>query len=90
MRKMSLASAAVACGLLLSLTPGKAQSVYPWCAHYADQGRICSVLAPNQCRVPVSGTVNCGFLTLQQCTAALSGNGGSCQLNPLFRPAPRL
>jgi Protein of unknown function (DUF3551) len=25
---------------------------------------------------------NCGFYSFQQCTAALSGNGGFCQPNP--------
>jgi hypothetical protein len=34
----------------------------------------------------MQGTSNCGFATLEQCRAALSGNGGYCDQNPLFRP----
>ena len=36
----------------------------------------------------MQGTSNCGFATLQQCHAALSGNGGYCRPNPMFRPYP--
>ena len=32
------------------------------------------------------GWSNCGFVTIQQCMAAISGNGGSCDANPMFRP----
>jgi hypothetical protein len=32
------------------------------------------------------GGRNCGFTTLEQCRAALSGNGGSCQTNTFYRP----
>jgi len=28
------------------------------------------------------GSFNCGFVTIQQCMAAISGNGGSCEANP--------
>src|SRR5947209_20422160 len=31
------------------------------------------------------GVFNCGFTTIEQCRATLSGNGGSCDQNPLFR-----
>ena len=34
----------------------------------------------------MQGTSNCGFATLAQCHAALSGNGGYCVENPMFRP----
>jgi hypothetical protein len=34
----------------------------------------------------MQGTSNCGFATLEQCRAALSGNGGYCDQNPMFRP----
>ena len=34
----------------------------------------------------MQGTSNCGFATLKQCRAALSGNGGYCDQNPMFRP----
>ena len=29
---------------------------------------------------------NCGFSTYAQCRAAISGNGGYCVENPLYRP----
>ena len=40
------------------------------------------------------GSQNCGFTTLQQCQAALSGNAGFCNANtqyvsPSALPAPR-
>jgi hypothetical protein len=31
---------------------------------------------------------NCGFSTLQQCRAAISGNGGYCLENPMYQPIP--
>jgi Protein of unknown function (DUF3551) len=58
-------------GLAVLIRPTDAQAQnYPWCAQYADQG----------------GTTNCGFVTIEQCRAALSGNGGYCIENPMFRP----
>jgi len=74
----------------LTIVPSKAEVTYPWCARYADQGggRACSPTAPDKCRVPVSGTLNCGFVSYEQCRAALSGNGGQCEQNPMFRPGP--
>ncbi len=38
---------------------------YPWCANYGDS----------------NGGINCGFVSLEQCRAAISGNGGSCMEN---------
>ena len=40
------------------------------------------------------GSQNCGFTTIQQCQAALSGNGGFCNANtqyvpPAIHPVPR-
>ena len=46
---------------------------YPWCAYYG----------------PHFGATNCGFSTFQQCLATISGIGGSCGANPMYRPAPR-
>jgi hypothetical protein len=43
---------------------------YPWCARYADD----------------NGGTNCGFSTLEQCRAALSGNGGICDANLFYTP----
>lgn len=42
---------------------------YPWCAQYGSN----------------NGGANCGFVSYQQCRAALSGNGGSCSENQFFR-----
>jgi hypothetical protein len=36
----------------------------------------------------LQGSSNCGFVTYQQCMAALSGNGGWCRANPMFQPGP--
>src|SRR5215467_11607197 len=44
---------------------------YPWCAEYGGSW---------------SGTSNCGFKTLQQCMATVSGMGGSCQPNQFYNP----
>ena len=45
---------------------------YPWCAYYGDS----------------HGGINCGFTSLAQCRAAISGNSGYCQPNPYYS-APR-
>jgi Protein of unknown function (DUF3551) len=29
---------------------------------------------------------NCGFSTLEQCRATVSGNGGYCEANAMYRP----
>jgi hypothetical protein len=39
---------------------------YPWCAFYDDKD---------------GGFSNCGFVTIEQCRAAVSGVGGSCGVN---------
>jgi hypothetical protein len=54
--------------------PAEAQN-YPWCAYYNDQE---------------GGFTNCGFVTFQQCLAALSGVGGSCGANPQCQGSPGL
>lgn len=52
-------------------TPARAEIEYPWCAQYGggDNG----------------GGRNCGFSTLEQCRATVSGMGGFCEPN-LFYP----
>ena len=62
--------AALACLPTLS-TPVWAEIEYPWCAQYTggEEG----------------GGRNCGFSTLEQCRATISGIGGSCEPN-LFYP----
>jgi len=46
---------------------------YPWCAQYGSN----------------NGGTNCGFVSYQQCRAALSGNGGFCSQNQFFRGGDR-
>ena len=56
---------------VLLLEPGLAQAQnYPWCAQYGFRG----------------GARNCGFVSWQQCMATVSGVGGYCEANPMFRP----
>ena len=44
----------------------------PWCAYYNFKG----------------GATNCGWVTFEQCLAAVSGVGGSCGPNPMYQPPP--
>ena len=44
---------------------------YRWCAEYSG-GR------------DGMGATNCGFVTLEQCRATISGIGGWCTLNPFY------
>jgi hypothetical protein len=41
---------------------------YPWCAQYGG----------------TFGGSNCGFTTIRQCRATVSGIGGYCYKNPMF------
>jgi Protein of unknown function (DUF3551) len=50
--------------------PAQAQIYYPWCANYGGMGD--------------GGGTNCGFSTLEQCRATISGVGGFCQQNPFY------
>ena len=64
--------AAVAIAMLVSMIANPAQArEYPWCAHYGG--------ADND-------STNCGFSTIEQCRAAISGVGGFCQTNPRYIP----
>jgi hypothetical protein len=56
--------------VLASSASGTASAAEPYryCAYYAGK---------------VSGT-NCGFSTFEQCMAAISGNGGFCDVNPFY------
>jgi Protein of unknown function (DUF3551) len=44
---------------------------YRWCAVYGAKS---------------GGATNCGFVTLAQCRATVSGIGGMCQPNPFYNP----
>ena len=52
-------------------TSAQAQN-YPWCAQYSGGG---------------GGGRNCGFVTLAQCMATVSGIGGFCEPNTLYVPS---
>lgn len=59
----------------LVATPARAEIEYPWCAQYGG-GR------------DGLGATNCGFVTLAQCQATVSGVGGFCIQNPMYPAAP--
>jgi hypothetical protein len=62
-------------GLLAGNDASRAEITYPWCAQYGAGLD--------------GGGRNCGFWTYQQCQAALSGNGGYCEANAMYRgPSP--
>ncbi len=44
---------------------------YPWCAVYSGEA---------------GGASNCGFLTIEQCRATVSGIGGFCAPNQFYNP----
>jgi hypothetical protein len=66
---------ALALSIMLALpAPAKAEVRYPWCAQLAGEDG--------------DGGTNCGFTTLAQCRATISGIGGYCYENPAY-PTPR-
>ena len=44
---------------------------YPWCAVYGGRA---------------GGGTNCGFSTIEQCRATVSGIGGFCEPNQFYKP----
>jgi len=66
--RMTLMAVTMATLALACAHPAKAEITYPWCAE-SDDGE---------------GQRNCGFATLDQCRAAVIGNGGYCLENPLY------
>jgi hypothetical protein len=67
---MVIGIAAIA-SLPVLATPGRAGIKYTWCAQYGGG--------------EMGGGRNCGFPTLEQCRATVSGIGGFCAPN-LFYP----
>jgi hypothetical protein len=61
---------ALAAPLLLGGVGSAGAQNYPWCAQYGTRDSF----------------TNCGFVSYEQCRAAISGNGGYCQRNPMFNP----
>ena len=68
-----LAAPAVALPVTLSNAPANAlpYDPYPGCADYSARNR---------------GGSNCGFLTIEQCWATVSGIGGFCRAQPILQP----
>ncbi len=60
---------AMLAALFAGPTPAQAGTEYPWCAVYSES---------------TVGATNCGFVTLAQCRAAISGAGGGCYQNPAY------
>jgi Protein of unknown function (DUF3551) len=73
---LAIYCALVALPLLATLASARAYEMpydpYTWCAVYGGG--------------PEFGGINCGFLTLEQCRATVSGVGGSCQPNQFYNP----
>jgi hypothetical protein len=66
-----IAIAAVVVSLLVLTRPAGAGIEYPWCAQYSGGSS--------------GGGRNCGFSTIEQSRATISGMGGFCEPN-LFYP----
>ncbi|WP_168192837.1 DUF3551 domain-containing protein [Undibacter mobilis] len=72
---MLLALVIASAASLQAISPARAGVEYPWCAVYSEWS---------------VGATNCGFTTLAQCRATISGVGGMCVENPAYQPpAPR-
>lgn len=71
--KLSFAAAVLLGAVMGSATTAQAQNG-PWCAHY-DFGS--------------DESVNCGFVSFQQCLADVHGLGGFCVQNSTYGLAPR-
>ena len=77
MRLPTLTLAALALPAVLSTAPASAYEMpndpYPWCAVYSGDA---------------GGASNCGFSTIEQCRATVSGIGGWCEPNQFYNPHP--
>ena len=75
--RLALLLAAFTAPALLAPSAARANIEYPWCAVYGGD---------------MGGASNCGFSTIAQCMATVSGIGGSCEPNQFYhppQPAPR-
>jgi Protein of unknown function (DUF3551) len=60
---------ALVAGFAVTFVAGMAKAdPYKWCADYTVRG----------------GATNCGFVTLEQCRATVSGIGGFCRVNGFY------
>jgi hypothetical protein len=74
MLKTIAAALALATLAFTNMAPAQAGIEYPWCVQYPES---------------TVGATNCGFVTLAQCAAAASGNGGRCYGNPAYPEVAR-
>lgn len=79
MRRLLAATLMAAAAVVLMPAAGSADP-YKWCAVYGGDES--------------GGGTNCGFVTIEQCRATISGIGGFCEPNqfytgPAERPAKR-
>jgi hypothetical protein len=74
MRKFSIALAALAALTAFGAPSAKAEVEYPWCAYYGRFG---------------TQATNCGFTSLRQCQATVSGIGGYCARNPRYHASKK-
>ena len=85
MRNNIACSAASVLWICIGTASASAETVYPWCAQYAGRDG-----GPQTAGIVFvmdgTGGRNCGFWTLEQCRAALMGNGGYCDPNPMYVP----
>jgi hypothetical protein len=72
MRMIMMLLAVAAATFAAGATPARAEITYPWCAQYSGTE---------------GGGGNCGFVTMDQCRATVSGVGGFCYANPMYAPA---
>jgi hypothetical protein len=76
MRIIMLLLAAAVTTWVFGAAPARAEITYPWCAQYGGTD---------------GGGTNCGFVTIDQCRATVSGMNGYCYQNPMYvLAAPRL
>jgi len=68
-RLFRLAAGAIFAVILLGTAGPAAADPYKWCAVYGGRG---------------GGGSNCGFITLEQCRATVSGMGGFCTVNQFY------
>ena len=73
MRTAKLALATFAFAAVFAAGAANAES-YKWCAVYGGSG---------------AAPTNCGFATLEQCRATVSGMGGYCAVNSFYTGAEK-
>ncbi len=69
--RLALLAAAFTAPSMFAPSGARANIEYPWCAVYSGDA---------------GGASNCGFSTIEQCRATVSGIGGSCEPNQFYTP----